>query len=196
MIVVDIEASGVDNKKHSILSIGAVDLTDPENTFYEECKIWEGAHIMKEALVVNGFSEEQVTDEKKQTPEELIEKFLYWAKQSNSKTLAGHNTHFDVGFLQDTAHRAKLQWPFAFRIIDLHSICYAHLVRRGQKPPVKKGKSAITSTYVLKYVGLEEEPKPHNGLNGAKYEAEALNRFLHKKGLLKEFEKFSIPEYL
>ena len=67
MIVVDTEASGTEAHIHSLVSIGAVDFDNPENRFYEECQIWEGAHIMEGSLEVNGFTEAQITDTNKQT---------------------------------------------------------------------------------------------------------------------------------
>ena len=45
MIVVDVETTGVDARKNSIVSIGAVDFENQKNQFYGECKIWEGAEI-------------------------------------------------------------------------------------------------------------------------------------------------------
>jgi DNA polymerase III epsilon subunit-like protein len=61
MIVVDVEASGTNYEKHSIVSLGAVDFDNPENRFYGECHIWDGAHIMEEALEVCGFTETEIT---------------------------------------------------------------------------------------------------------------------------------------
>jgi hypothetical protein len=55
MIVCDCEFSGTDPILHSLVSIGAVDFLDPSRQFYAECRIWEGAHVMDEALEVNGF---------------------------------------------------------------------------------------------------------------------------------------------
>ena len=52
MIVVDLETTGVDPRKHSILSIGAVDFNNQENYFYGECRIREGALIDNYALAV------------------------------------------------------------------------------------------------------------------------------------------------
>jgi DNA polymerase III epsilon subunit-like protein len=56
MIVLDIEASGVEAHKHSIVSLGALDLANPKNRLYLECRIWDGAHVMDGALAVNGFT--------------------------------------------------------------------------------------------------------------------------------------------
>jgi hypothetical protein len=43
MLVLDVEASGTNYEKHSIVSLGALDLRNPENRFYGECRIWDGA---------------------------------------------------------------------------------------------------------------------------------------------------------
>ena len=71
MLILDIEASGTNYEKHSIVSIGALDFNQPDNRFYEECHIWDGAHIMDGALEVNGFTEEQITDSSKLSEAEL-----------------------------------------------------------------------------------------------------------------------------
>lgn len=41
MIIIDVEASGTEYEKHSIVSIGAFDFDNPDNRFYQECYIWE-----------------------------------------------------------------------------------------------------------------------------------------------------------
>ena len=41
-----------------------VDFDNPNERFYEECRIWDGAHIEPAAFVVNGFTEEQIRDPK------------------------------------------------------------------------------------------------------------------------------------
>ena len=40
MIVVDVEASGTEPHKHSIVSVGALELEKPDRQFYGECKVW------------------------------------------------------------------------------------------------------------------------------------------------------------
>ena len=57
MIVVDIETTGTNPQKHSIVSIGAINLEASAERFYIECRIWVGAHIDPAALVVNVFDE-------------------------------------------------------------------------------------------------------------------------------------------
>ena len=193
MIVVDVETSGVDISKHSILSIGAVDFDTPERRFNEECRAWDGAHISEESLSINGYTKEQATDIKKQSPEELIKKFIAWAKTCGEHTLMGHNPGFDISFLQDTAKRFHVDWPLAHRSFDLHTVCAMHMIKAGIELPVKNNRTDITSDFVMKYVGIPTEPKPHIAINGAVYEAEAFSRLLYDKNLLPEFAKYSIP---
>ena len=80
MIVVDVETTGVDSKKNSIVSIGAIDFSNPQNQFYQECRVWEGAEIAQQALYINGFTKEQITDKNKPTLKEAIESFIKWCE--------------------------------------------------------------------------------------------------------------------
>ena len=194
MIVVDVEASGVSPEKDSLVSVGAVDFANPRNRFYEECRIWDGAHIEEEALAINGFTREQICDSKKKTDREVVTDFLAWLEKIEEKTLAGHNPSFDRDFLQETAHRYHLNWPLAHRTIDLHSICYFDMLRRGVKQPTTHGHSALNLDAVLQYVGIPEEPKPHNALTGALVETEAFGRLFYEKPFLKEFFKYPVPK--
>ena len=114
MIVADIEATGLDIHKHSILSIGAVDFEHPDRQFYGECRMWEGASIMSDAIAVNGFTKQECSDPKKQSLKELMESFLHWIEQSEDKTLAGQNPSFDRDFLNSSFARSSIGWHFHF----------------------------------------------------------------------------------
>lgn len=190
MIVVDVEASGVSPEKNSLVSVGAIDFANPDNRFYEECRIWDGAHIEKEAMAVNGFTNEQITDKNKKTDREVVADFLAWMEQIEEKTLAGHNPSFDRDFLQATAYRYHINWPMAHRTIDLHSICYFDMLKKGIAYPTIHGHSALNLDAVLKYVGLPDEPKPHNALTGAIVETEAFGRLFFGKSYLVDFANY------
>ena len=194
MLVVDVEASGTEAHKHSIVSVGALDLANPTNRFYEECRVWDGAHIMDEALVVNGFTKEQITDPKKQSEADVVHAFMHWSKDLSEKTLAGQNVSFDRDFLKYACERAgHTDWPFAYRTIDTHTLCYMHMVNRGKQPPVMKNRSALDLDAILNYCGIPEEPSPHNALTGALSHAEVISRLLYGRKLLSEFSPFEIP---
>jgi len=194
MIVVDVEASGTEAHKHSIVSVGALDFANPSNRYYEECRIWDGAHVMGGALAVNGFTMEQITDPKKQSEADLVHAFMHWSKDLPEKTLAGQNVSFDRDFLKYASERAgHTDWPFAYRTIDTHTLCYMHMVNRGMQPPVAHNRSALDLDAVLNYCGIPSEPEPHNALTGALSHAEVISRLLYGRKLLSEFEQFEIP---
>lgn len=192
MIVADIETSGLDPHKHSLLSIGAVELEHPDRQFYGECRMWDGASIMPDAIAVNGFSEAECRDPKKQSLPDLMQSFYHWVEQCEEKTLAGQNISFDRDFLNDSFSRASMSWHFSFRSLDLHTMAYMDATKRGLPVPHKNDRSDLSLDTILKYLGLPEEPKPHEGLNGAKYEAECFSRLLYGKNLLPEFAKYPI----
>lgn len=195
MLVIDIEASGTNYEKHSIVSLGALDFNNPENQFYMECRVWDGAHISEEALEVNGFTKEEIKDENKKTEGELIKEFLVWAENLKDRTLAGQNVSFDRDFLKAAAEREGLNWGLAYRTIDTHSVCYTHMVKRGIEPPLDEEhkRSALDLDKVLNYVGIPNEPEPHNALTGALSHAECLSRLLRDEKILPEFKDFDIP---
>lgn len=196
MIVLDVETTGLVPEKHSILSLGALDLDDPTNQFYEECQIWEGAEIEDEALAINGFKREAVVKQgsKMQTEEGLIRGFVAWAMdRPKDRTLAAQNVSFDLEFVQAACTRAGIESPFAKRTIDVHSITWMHMVMRGIEPPAKNGHSAINLDSALAYCGVPGEPKPHNALTGAYCHAEVISRIAYNKKLLPDFSSFDIP---
>lgn len=195
MLVLDIEATGTNYQKHSIVSLGALDLHNPENQLYLECRIWDGAHIDPDALVVNGFTEAEVTDGEKMTEEELVRNVLGWAEGLSDRTLAGQNVSYDRDMLKAACERSGENFPFAYRTIDSHSLCYMHMVQHDVTPPFdpKHQRSALNLDHVLRYCGIPEEPKPHNALTGAKSHAEVISRLLYGKKLLPEFDQFPIP---
>ncbi len=65
----------------------------------------------------------------------------------------------------------------------------------GKRPPLIEQRTGLTNDRILSYVGLPEEPRPHNGLVGARMEAEAFSRLLHGRTLLQEFETYPLPEW-
>lgn len=193
MIVIDIEASGLDIRKHAMVSFGAVDFTNPQRQFYAEPRMWEGAECDPEALAVNGFTEKECYDPKRKKLKDVMEEFLAWIEPIEEKTLVGQNPCFDRGFINDAFSRSSIGWNFSYRTLDLHTIAYVDHIRRSIPIPMEHHRTALNLDGILTYVGIPEEPKPHNGLTGAKVEAEALSRILYGKNLLPEFAKYPVP---
>jgi DNA polymerase III epsilon subunit-like protein len=191
MIVVDVETTGLDPKRLSILSIGAVDFANPGRYFYTEMSPWEDAtDITDEALKVNGL-DLRALRESRITQAGAYSLFLGWAEGvKGPKILAGHNAWFDYLCLKEMAKREVYEWPFGHRVVDLFSIAFeAHYALTGEEKD-------LGSRDIFKFVGIPDEPKPHNALNGARWEAEALHRLLTGYSKLPEFKDYPIPEVL
>lgn len=195
MIVLDVESTGLVPATGSILSIGALDLDEPSNRFYGECRIWDGAHVSEDALAVNGFSEEHITDPAKQSEAELVASFIAWASdRPANRILAAQNVSFDLEFVQEACARAGLACPFGKRTIDTHTLVWLHMTERGMKPPLNASKhSDINLDTALQYCGLPGEPKPHNALTGALCHAEVIARIAYNRSIVNEFSTFPIP---
>lgn len=195
MIVLDIEASGTDYGKHSIVSLGAIDFDHPEDQYYDECRVWDGAHIDDGALQVNGFTTEEITDQSKKTEAELVKAFVAWVTDKRDWTTVGQNPGFDRDMLRAACARAHLDFPFPYRTIDTHTLAYMHMVKRGLMPPFDavKHHTSLNLDAILQYCGIPEEPEPHNALTGAQCHAEVAARLLYGRILLPEFEAYPIP---
>jgi len=195
MLVIDAEMSGLDPQKNSIVSLGAIDLQNPTNRFYAECRMFDGAEHNDEALEVNGFTLEEITDANKMSEGELIRNFIDWSKDLNNRTFCGQNVAFDRIFAEAAAHRAHLDWPFAHRTMDTHPLCWMHMVKSGLPEPIdlEHKRSSLNLDAILNYCGIPDEPEPHNALTGAMCHAEVASRLLYDKKILPEFEQFPIP---
>jgi len=195
MLVIDTECSGLRPERHSILSIGALDFRNPDNRFYGECRVWDGAEIMDEALEVNGFTREQATDPSAQSEAKLLAAFLAWSQDLPERTLTGQNVSYDRNMLTAAAERAKLNWNLAYRTVDVHTLAWMHIIKSSGVPPVDLDhkRSQLNSKAILNYCGLPKEVDPHNALTGALWHAEVTSRLLYDKKLLPEFEQYPIP---
>ena len=197
MIIVDIETTGLNPEKCGIASIGAVDFKNPENQFYVEPWVSRDTLISEEALKINGFTREQLFDLSKYCVCDCLKQFFSWAsKDIEDMTLAGENVAFDANFLEANARMSNLPWIFGHRYEDLHTLSRQAHRKIGVQLPIEYNRSALSLDETLKFVGLPIEPKPHNGLTGAKLEAEAFSRLINKSVLLPEYASYKIPRYL
>ena len=139
MIVIDGEFTGLNCSIHSLVSLGAVDFNNPENQFYGECRIWEGATYDDIALGINGFSVEDINDPKKDSLEEMITKFDAWLKTCSSpQLLIGQNPKSDIDFLVDSYKRAGIDYPLGHRSIDTHSVVFMKHMQIEKKILIEK----------------------------------------------------------
>lgn len=193
MIIVDVETTGTDPRYHSLVSIGAIDFDNPSDLFFKECRMFDGARIEDASLAVNGMTLEEINDSSKQTEGEIVAEFIEWMKGKRDHTVAGQNPSFDVSFILAAAERNRIDISLAHRTIDLHSVAHYHMSKNGTVPPIKNNRTDLNSDTIMRYVGIEPEPKPHIAINGAKWEAEAFSRLYNNKSIFREFENYKIP---
>ncbi len=192
MLVVDMEFTGLDSEKNSIISLGAVDYLHPSRTLYLECRPRSGALFDDEAFLVHGMSMEYLS-KLSLTEKGLIHQFHEWTLESPSRVLMGQAPQLDWAFLQSAYDRYELEWPFGHRLIDSHSICVAHHFWNNVNPSSRNGLSDLGLDKIAQYVGLPKRVGEHNALADAKLTAECFARLLENKNLLPEYASFKIP---
>ncbi len=188
MIVLDMEMTGVDHQKCSIVSIGAVEFEHPENQFYGECRPWDGAEITDEALKINGFTRTQLAQQPK-SHDQLVKEFLAWTKPIKNRTIAGQSLWMDIAFLKVALTRLNTIWPFGHRYVDSHALAYEHFARAGKLILKKEGTSDINLDKILEFLGIEVRGSTHNALEDAQLTAEILSRLIYGKNLLPQYKQ-------
>jgi DNA polymerase III epsilon subunit-like protein len=210
VVVFDCETTGLDWKRNSIVSLGAVALPSG-NTFYEECRILPGTEIDVNALGVNGFTKDEVLDSNKQSARDLYMHFAQFCKENNAEVLSGFNIeHFDLKMLFEIYKKENLDWYFPTKYVDTKLDFEDYIFNN---PRFAKLREQIETIYhfntnnsntiqkvnhvslnkSMKFYGIDDEPEPHNALGGAKYGAELFTLLYYKKHFIPEFSKFATP---
>ncbi len=188
MIVLDMEMTGLDPEKCSIISIGALEFEHPENQFYGECRPWDEAEITDEALKITGFTRTKLANQQK-SHKQLIEEFVAWTKKIKNKTIAGQNVWFDCIFFKAACLRENISWVFGHRYVDSHAIAYEHFASAGKIILKPEGTSAINLDKILEFLGIKVRGSTHNALEDAQLTAEILSRFIYGKNLLPKYKQ-------
>jgi DNA polymerase III epsilon subunit-like protein len=213
MIVLDIEASGLDNGRNGIWQIGALEFENPKNVFFGECRIDDEDEIMLEALELIGKTEAELRDNRKQSQKKLILAFLEWTKTCKNKISIGQNIGWDLTFIQNKCLRYGLRKGFSefigVRSIDLHALTQLiHYQINNGFLVGDHGRSDLSLSKIIGFCGIEdkrrimskgkivEEGNPHNALEDVRLTAECFSRIFYGKKLFEEFEGFPLPSYL
>jgi DNA polymerase III epsilon subunit-like protein len=192
MIALDCEMSGLDPVNNCILSIGAIDFENIDHKFYGECYIPENKTFDSVSLTINGFSEDQINDKTKKSLKELMLDFKLWLDGCNEKTLLGQNISIDRAFLNTAFLESNIDFQFHYRSIDIHSVACATFLRDGVPLNIEEGRIKMSLDKIAEMLGMPQEPRPHNALTGATYNAEVFSRLVYKKNLIPEFLDTSI----
>lgn len=197
MIVLDIETTGLDERKHGIIEIGAIKLEDPREYFHIVCRIDEDEEIDPNALKVNGQTEDQVKDYNRPSQKQALMQFFEWIEKQKDFYVAGEVVGtFDLRFLLEKSRKHHLDYPFQKRTFELNTAASLKFEEVRGTLPIVDGNNEISLSSILLFVGMEDIRKAHNALEDAKLEGEAISRIRFGKNLFKEYEKYPIPDYL
>lgn len=183
VLVVDVETSGLDPRRHGVLEIGAVAPDGAE--FQDKCWLDADRQWEQGALDVNGYSSQELYKATSRDFEAdkagLLElragflKWLAWKKGEGRRwTLAGCNVGaFDLQFLRHMSADA-VQPDFdavvAHRTRDLGTLAMACELVGIFRPP----QWGWNADAIFEACGLGREPKPHSAITGARMSNRAL----------------------
>lgn len=138
VVVIDVETGGLDDREHSILTLGAAIWTDgvvDSETFHMHI-LEEELSVTPEALKVNGITQEQINQG--MTPGFVVSAFEQWLHGKGiygRATLGGHNiAGFDMGFMKRLYKLAGKKLPFDYHVLDTMSV--ALLLKFAGRLPV------------------------------------------------------------
>lgn len=177
LLFIDTETGGLDPGKHSLLSIGMVIWEEMEIIDSKEILINDGVlSVTKEALAVNKIDIEKHRQTAVSSLQAVDEIFSFTGKHfpGNRKiSLAGHNVHFDAGFLKAflAASNKDFSKYFSHRMIDTSSILH-FLYLSGQI-----GQKAISSDEAFTLFNIEVRGR-HTALGDAIATAELFTKLL------------------
>lgn len=171
IIVVDLEASGCNYDKHSIIQIGAVRLSktleieDEFNKYiipYKEEWNKEAEqihHITQIYLAENGMFLNIV-----------LKNFVEWIGEPKEYYIAQWSCGWDFNMILKAFQHLGWDNPFPYRNIDIASIVRFNLFTKGFSP----GKSLYKCANIL---GIDTKKyKPHDGLDDARLTVEVLQK--------------------
>ncbi len=187
-IALDVEATGLDIHKNEMVSVGAVDI-ETGKRFYVECKPDNFDSIDDQALKVNGFTIEQLRNIKS-TKKEALEALISFLAGFDEPIIVGYYVSFDVAMLYAAAEATGIDiGSLPKKCIDDAEIVVKEFYHKSRVIPqnavIKRGgQDYVRASQALTVLlNMENEPKPHNALNGAIYSGEIFSRIVMHKPL-------------
>jgi DNA polymerase III epsilon subunit-like protein len=153
LVMLDVETSGLDPDKHSILRISAMRADSGESL-----DVWvrpePGSFGDKKALAVNGIDPDRVKKEGIPLRDALksLQKFL---SETGPHILSGCNVSFDVDFVEKGCKKYGMRPPFGGKRIDLQTAAYVAHECGWISLPDDNGKPDLSFNSISKACGFE-----------------------------------------
>jgi DNA polymerase III epsilon subunit-like protein len=124
VLVIDVEATGLDPVKNACIEVGAVlldETLEPIDDYSSLIAPWEGAEFNKESMAVHNISMKELK-EARDFHVVIGEFHKRFCSDSTMPMLAGWNVWFDVAFMRALYDRTEIKWPFSHRFLDVQAI--------------------------------------------------------------------------
>ena len=125
-LYLDVETTGLNEKKQDIIQLACIPIIDgiQQKEFNEFCQPTNYNTIQQEALDIHGITVEQLKTF--QTLDEMIEKFVQYVNSFGVKfTIAGYNVPFDKRFLSASFKKVNRTSDF-FKMFTITKSIYIY----------------------------------------------------------------------
>lgn len=122
LVVLDVETSGLNPSKHSLLRISAKRLSDG-STFDHWVKPEHGRYGDKKSLSKTKIDTKKLSEEGEGLPD-VLRKLSRFLAESGPHILSGCNVAFDVDFIEEGCRRHGLRPPFGGKRVDLQTVAF------------------------------------------------------------------------
>lgn len=170
LIFVDLETTGLDPRKHEIIQIGALVVSQPD---FEVVKKWEVKVKPEHLETASAEALKMVNHDPKKWKEavlikQALEEFNQLAKDG---MLIGYNISFDWMFLETNFVRHKIKPTFDYHCLDIPSMIFLALYK---DLPEK-----IRLGHITKHFGLSRKSETHDALEDAELTHQIFKRLMN-----------------
>ena len=169
-ISVDIETAGPAPERYPLLSIGACQVSDLDQSFYVELKP-DRELVDPQALLVSGLDFDRLKSEG-MDPAQAMRDFARWATQAKREcgrpVFVAYNAPFDWMFVQAYFQRYEVENPFGHSALDMKALAMGLLNIRWSETGMQHVSERLESPVTLS----------HNALQDAQDQAQLFQRIL------------------
>lgn len=180
LLLIDIEATGLDPVKHEIIQLAGV-LLDRKTlkekeafTTYIKPRNWKNRD--PESMKVNKIAWDDVKDAPDLKP--ALQKFN--KAFGKNVTLSYYVGIMDIVFMQAAYKKAGLKWPFDYHFFNIWGLFYAYLAARNRLKN-KKDFGGFNLEGLVQSFGIKAKKSDlHDALVDCRVEAEVLRKIIDK----------------